>query len=139
MTDLRLQVSIEHVEVYIANRTLGGIGHTARERFRTMGNTKALRARVQLANGRQGRAPLDKTSASVVDEVRTVGKQLQQQQMLQGKHARWNTAKKGFIGELKKKRTKHRHKNRHKHDVRNVLPPPVTLVTGGGNSREPQQ
>ena len=30
MTDLRFQVGIDHVEVYIADRTLGWIGHTAR-------------------------------------------------------------------------------------------------------------
>ena len=30
VTDLRLQVGIDHVEVYIADRTLGWIGHTAR-------------------------------------------------------------------------------------------------------------
>ena len=129
MTGLRLQIGIDHVEVYIADRTLGWLGHTARRGLERW-EYKTLRAWLEL-----------ESSCPTVDKgelrwTRQVQEWLTRLEVLEGSQDSWETiattrdrqgglsrgnkVKKKFIEELRKEKDRDTYKRRHEYDAANA-------------------
>ena len=140
LTDLRFQVGIEHVEVYIADRTLGWIGHAARRRAERW-EYKTLRAWLELESNlpTAGKSELRwsrqvqkwLTRLEELDGGHDSWEMIATQRDTSGRHVRWNEAREKFVDEMRRGKNKDTHKRRHAKDPKN---PPVQKASNSNRN-----
>ena len=121
ITDLRLQVGIEHVEVFIADLTIGWIGHTARrgpERWEYKTLTAWLEAQSNWPTVGKGELRWTRqvqgwfTKLEELEGGRDSWETIATTRDKQGGHSRWNKAKKKFVEELRREKDEDTHKKK---------------------------